>query len=213
MEIPRTRQYAQITSLTRHQEQLSKKLAQTFSLYEVHAPRSNQIVGGKQVIGDTVEPEGVITLYRPQVKQTMGNGENLEGVVSTHYDINAERSDNVAVKTMRIEKDGTPLKMLSGLNQTGFINLTGLFFTGIADQKYIFGAEDFNGNIKKIPVTLHIKIPEIWIDHIENDSGSSTAQIIAQIKPDVDEGNVVFQRARNGTWKEVTGNNMYSNSS
>jgi len=56
-EIPRTRQYAEIATLTKHQEKLSETQAETLSLYEITSTRSNQIVAGRQLIADSIGPE------------------------------------------------------------------------------------------------------------------------------------------------------------
>ncbi|MCF7835432.1 phage tail protein, partial [Candidatus Gracilibacteria bacterium] len=188
--LPRNREYAQVSTL---------KLEN--SIYFINSPWSNQTVGGIQLIGDNKGPEVIVNLYRPAINQIIQTGENLEGFVGTNYIINALREDNVAVSKMWIEKDNKILKTLTGLNKTGFINLSGLFFTGENDLSFDFWAEDFNQNISQQKVILKIRVPKLEITDISkitNPIGSiqTPITITTEIENDMDEGNIIFQRSR-----------------
>jgi hypothetical protein len=49
---------------------------------------------------------------------------------------------------------------------------------------------------------LNIKIPDIEVIDLKK-SGETTADIIAKISNDLDEGMVIFQRLRNGIRKNI----------
>jgi len=76
-------------------------------------------MAGRQLIGDSKGPEGEFTRYRPQVNEIVDTGTSFdEGFVSTHYTIQANRKDNVAVQAMRIEKNDEIIAFQSGYIQT-----------------------------------------------------------------------------------------------
>jgi hypothetical protein len=77
-----------------------------------------------------------------------------------------------------------------------------LFFTGTDQQTFEFIAIDQNNNIAKEIVTLSIKIPDIQVIDIKK-SGEETADVIAKISNDMDEGMVIFQRLRNNIRKNI----------
>ena len=54
----------------------------------------------------------------------------------------------------------------------------------------------------KETVNLDIKIPDIEVIDLKK-SGEATADVIAKISHDLDEGTVIFQRLRNGIWKNI----------
>jgi hypothetical protein len=60
-------------------------------------------------------------------------------------------------------------------------------------------------------ITVSIQIPDIEVIDVKQ-SGEKTADIIAKISHDLDEGSVIFQRMRNGIRKNIEGTNqnMYS---
>ena len=204
-EIPRTRQYAQITTLTKHQEKLPASQRERLWLYEITSTRSNQIVAGRQLIGDSIGPVWEFTRYRPQIDEVVRTGDTFEWFVSTHYIIKANRKDNVAVQTMRIEKDDEIIAFESGSAETWFIQLQSwLFYTGETEENRYFGAQDFNGNTTREQINLTVKIPELNIIDTTNNPGDESTQVIAELSNDLDEWNVLFQRERNGLWNIMT---------
>ena len=118
--------------------------------------------------------------------------------------MDAHWTDNVAVSKMWIQQDNDVLAMISGDQQTGFIQLTGLYFTGATKLDYVFGAEDFQGNKQLTPVTLSIAVPDIAMKDVIQISETS-GQLISELSHDIDEGMVVFQRLRNDKWQQITG--------
>ena len=66
-EIPRHWQYSQVTTLRNLGTPGEQK-------YTVSAPWSNQIVAGRQLLADTVGPEPIITLVRPQISEVVSTG-------------------------------------------------------------------------------------------------------------------------------------------
>jgi hypothetical protein len=105
--IERKRQYARITTLRNEND----------TLY-VSAPRSNQLVAGKQILGDDQGPQGRATLYRPSTKEDVNTGDVLEGVVGTHYQLIMHRQDNVALSSMQQESNGEIVQTIETTNQT-----------------------------------------------------------------------------------------------
>gem|GEM_PF-2735657 len=77
-----------------------------------------------------------------------------------------------------------------------------MFFTGTNQQTFEFIAIDQNNNVAKEIVTLSIKIPDIQVIDIKK-SGEETADVIAKISNDMDEGMVIFQRLRNNMRKNI----------
>jgi hypothetical protein len=65
---------------------------------------------------------------------------------------------------------------------------------------------DANGNIDRQEVNLAIDIPKIEVTSV-NQLDKNTAQIIANLEHDLDEGLVTFQRVRNSMVKDITGTN------
>ncbi|MDR2415345.1 MAG: hypothetical protein LBD75_01710, partial [Candidatus Peribacteria bacterium] len=107
--IERKRQYARISTLRNENK--------NNTLY-ISAPRSNQLVAGKQILGDDQGPQGQATLYRINTKEYVSTGEVLEGVVGTHYQLIIHRKDNVALATMQQEANGEILQTIETTNQT-----------------------------------------------------------------------------------------------
>ncbi len=110
---------------------------------------------------------------------------------------------------MIIQKDGKTIFEKDNQAATGAMNITGLFFTGTAQQSYDFIAIDQNNNIAKQTVTIDIKIPGIEVIDVKK-SGEATADIVAKISNDIDEWMVIFQRLRNGVRKNIAWSNQNS---
>ena len=69
-EIPRKWQYAEISALRLDGDQ-----------YVVASPWSNQIVAGRQVLGDNRPPVADISLWRPATQETVSSGNTHKGFV------------------------------------------------------------------------------------------------------------------------------------
>ncbi len=188
--LPRNREYTKIATLKLENQILF-----------INSPRSNQTVGGIQILWDNKWPQATVTLYRPLIKQTIWTWENLKWFVGTNYTLNATREDNVAVSKMRIEKDDQIIKTITWINKTWFINIKGLFFTWETQERYIFRAEDFNNNIEKQDVVLDIQTPKLVITDIQKLTDpiwsiTNPITITTQLESDIDEWNIIFQRSR-----------------
>jgi hypothetical protein len=68
---------------------------------------------------------------------------------------------------------------------------------------------DANGNVGREVVNLDIAVPKITIDSV-NQLDKNTAEVIASIEHDLDEGLVTFQRTRNNMVHDITGTNSNS---
>ena len=104
---------------------------------------------------------------------------------------------------MSIEQNGQTIGIVTGSAQTGMISITPLFFTGATQQTFTFRAEDANNNIGKEVVNLTIDVPQITISTVDQ-IDKNTAEVIATLQHDMDEGLVSFQRARNNISQEIT---------
>ncbi|HKL43812.1 MAG TPA: hypothetical protein VJ892_00870, partial [Candidatus Absconditabacterales bacterium] len=120
--------------------------------------------------------------------------------------------DNVSIDRMWIaDFDGNNIVTIEDLNQkTGYIELSGLFFTGATSMNYYFGATDINDNSYVTQVNLNIKTPNIEIIDIQKygneiENIGSPATVTAEIDHDLDEGYVQFHRYRNDIWQIMTG--------
>jgi hypothetical protein len=103
---------------------------------------------------------------------------------------------------MEIRQNGKFLTGKNNQSQTGNIDWPNLFFTGTNQESFDFIAIDQNNNVAKETVTLNIKIPDIEVIDMKK-STEETAEVIAKISNDLDEGTVIFQRLRNGTRKNI----------
>jgi hypothetical protein len=185
--IERKRDYARVATL---------KLTASSQL-EVNSPRSNQLVAGRQIIGDDQGPEGTATLYRPTTKETISQGDALEGFVGTHYNLVMNWTDNVLLTKMDVKYKGETLKTIDLQAQTGTITIENLFFTGATSQQYQFSATDHFGNTTTKDITLTIALPAVTITNIEKITDTQ-AVITAELSQDLDEGTATFQKNRNG---------------
>lgn len=200
--LPRKRLYTSIASLTITQEDLSNNQQKNFTLYKKSSPRSNQTVAGMQNLGDMEAPVGEFLLRRNLTQETVSSGVNHEGYINTNYTLKSIWTDNVLVKKMIIQQNGQTILEKDNDSQTGTLDLGPLFSTGVTQQSFDFIAIDQNDNIAKEVVTLSISIPDIEIIDLKK-SGETTADIVAKISNDIDEGMVIFQRLRNGMRKDI----------
>ncbi|MDR0283211.1 MAG: hypothetical protein LBI53_08255 [Candidatus Peribacteria bacterium] len=105
------RKYARITTLRKEEDTL-----------KISAPRSNQIVAGRQILGDDQGPEGTAKLKRLKTNnEIVSEGDGLEGFVGTYYTIEVEREDNVELASMQIEYNGIIIKEEKVKGLTGSI--------------------------------------------------------------------------------------------
>lgn len=189
-KIERKRQYVRIATLKKDSETLL-----------ISSPRSNQLVAGRQILGDNQWPEGNASLYRIQTKEEVSSWTNLEGYVGTYYNLIMEGIDNVALKKLEIEQNNTIIAEKETNQTKDTISLENLFFTGTQVQKYILHTTDRQGTSNSHEITLNIKVPEIAITNIEQLS-ETWASIHAEISQDIDEGTISFQKNRN--WYRTT---------
>ncbi|MDR0607403.1 MAG: hypothetical protein LBG52_03435 [Candidatus Peribacteria bacterium] len=185
--IERKRDYTRIATL---------KLASSTNSLTINSPRSNQLVAGRQIIGDDQGPEGTATLYRPTTQEIVNEGDALEGVIGTHYNLVINRADNVLLTNMDIKYKGQTLTTTELQAQTGTIAIENLFFTGATSQQYQISATDHFGNTTTKAITLTISIPDITITNVEKTTDTQ-AVITAELSQDIDEGTATFQKNRN----------------
>ena len=206
-DLPRKRLYTNLATLTITQGDLSNSQQKTLTLYKKTSPRSNQTVAGMQNLGDITAPVGEITLWRNTTAETVSTGNTHEGYINTLYTIKSLWTDNVIVAKMIVQKNGQTIFEKDNNSQTGTIDVSWLFFTWTTQESFDFIAIDQNNNIAKEHVTLNIKIPDIEVIDLKQ-SGEKTADIIAKISNDLDEGTVIFQRLRNGVRNTISGSNQ-----
>lgn len=202
-DLPRKWLYTNIATLTIDPKESNSDI----TLYKKTSPRSNQTVAGMQNLGDTSTPVGDIVLWRNITNEAISTGLSHEGFVSTSYTLKWLWEDNVVIAKMIIQKNGTTILEKNNTSQKGTIDLWWLFFTWTTQQRFDFIAIDQNNNRAKKTVTLNIKIPNIEVIDVKK-SGETTAEIIAKISNDLDEGTVIFQRLRNGVRKDIAGSNQ-----
>ncbi|MCX6825442.1 MAG: VCBS repeat-containing protein [candidate division SR1 bacterium] len=206
-DLPREWLYTSIATLKINQKELSSSQQKTLVLYKKTSSRSNQTVAGMQNLGDTTAPVGDVILWRNVTSEAISTGLVHEGYINTSYTLKSIRTDNVIVAKMIIQKDGKTLLEKDNQSQTGTIDLGGLFFTGDTEQNFDFIAIDQNNNITKQNISVNIATPDIEVLDVKK-TGEATADIIAKISNDLDEGMVIFQRLRNGIRSNISGSNQ-----
>lgn len=210
-DLPRKWLYTSIAALRDTSTSLTSSQQKSVKLYTKTSPRSNQTVAGMQNLWDTTAPVGDVVLWRNTTNEAISTGLTHEWYINTSYTLKSLWKDNVIVAKMIVQKDGKTILEKNNSAQTGTIDIWGLFFTGMTQQEYDFIAIDQNNNITKETVTLSIQIPDIEVIDLKK-TGEATAEIIAKISNDLDEGTVIFQRLRNGIRKNIewTNQNAYS---
>lgn len=197
-EVPRKRQYLQITSLKNSN-----------NLYTKNAPRSNQIVGGRQVIWDTTPPKPLVELIRNRKPAIEDEGLDLQGYIGSYYDLRITRTDDLLVTTANIEENWKIIAKKNINASKGDIIIKNLFFTKEETKHYTIFAKDSEGNERKETINLDIKIPTITIENIEQISGrkegiENPILITSELEKDIDKWNVSFEKQRNGTISTLT---------
>lgn len=197
-ELPRSRQYLQISTL-----QLNKQN------YSQNSPRSNQVLGGRQIIADTEPPRPSISLIRSKKNLVVDEGNQLEGFVGTYYDLEVEREDNVQVGKVSIS-EGTGMSHSTNIAAPKWkIRLQNLFFTGNVEKTYNLFGQDSEGNQTQDTINLSITTPGISIEKITRFSGrregiENPILITSMLETDIDKWDVNFQRQRNNTLKTIS---------
>ncbi len=221
-ELPRNWQYSEIYTLNF-----------VDNTYKISSSSSNQIVAGPQIIADTQWPSPEIKLYRPATDKIVSEWSALEWYVWTNYILQVDWEDNVALNEIWIaDEAGNTLARESGINsRTGYIELSGLYFTGEKNLTFYVWWVDIDGNQYVSDVRLIIKVPNIQITNIlkwnQNLSylnwniinnpistsaipvwnSESFVTIVAQMDQDIDTGFVQFMRDRSNDekWEILTG--------
>ena len=205
--LPRKWLYTSLATLTNISNTLTSNQQKSLALYTKTSPRSNQTVAGMQNLWDMTAPVGDVVLWRNITNEAISTGLTHEWYINTNYTLKSVWTDNVVVAKMIIQKDGKTILEKNNTSQTGTIDLSWLFFTWATQQDFDFIAIDQNNNITKERVTVHISIPDIQVIDVKK-SGDTTADIIAKISNDLDEGTIIFQRLRNGIRKNIEGTNQ-----
>lgn len=97
-ELPRERNYLQIAQLKRSGNQ-----------YKVASPWSNQVLGGRQILGDTKPPKANVSLIRKTKHSLADIGFELNGYVGSYYDLKVDWEDNILVHTAHIKENDETL--------------------------------------------------------------------------------------------------------
>ncbi len=201
--LPRKRIYTSLATLT-------AAGSPSQIVYKKTSPRSNQTVAGMQNLWDNRPPMGEMALQRNMTKEIISTWLDHEWYINTSYTLKWIWTDDVIVARMIIQKDGQTIIDQDNASPSGTIALWWLFFTWASKQSYDFIAIDQNDNITKEKVTLTIKVPGIEVIDVKK-SWPTTAEIIAKISNDLDEWTIIFQRLRNGLWKDIAWSNQSSN--
>ncbi len=205
-EVPRNRQYLQLTTLKNED-----------NVYSKNAPWSNQVVGGRQIIWDSEAPTPKVELIRNKKPAVEDEGLDLQGYIWSYYDLQITWTDNVLVTTARIEENKKQIAVEDINASEGTIVLKDLFFTKEQTKHYNISAKDSEGNERTEEISLNIKIPWITINDVHHFSGwkegiENPILITSELEKDIDKGDVSFERERNGAistltatenWKEV----------
>lgn len=196
-EVPRKRQYLQITSLGLEE-----------SNYIPNAPWSNQELGGRQIIADTTGPTPTVSLYRKTKKEIVDQGNQIEGWVGSYYDLIIDREDNLMIDTAKISSKNKVLKSVRIGKQKGETRLENLFFTWAQQLLYTIEAIDTEGNETQESINLTIQVPSIQIENISRFSGRkewilNPVLISSSIDQEIDQGQVSFERKRNNLTTEI----------
>lgn len=198
LEVPRERSYLQIASL---------KL--TDDTYHIASPWSNQLLWGRQILGDTEPPKPHISLIRKTKNTIADQGTDINWYVGTYYDLRIEREDNVLIKDTNIKQDNKILTSKIINAQKWDILLKNLFFTSPQTLNYEVSATDSEGNEVIEQISLTIETPLISIENISRLSWrkeglKNPVQINALLDTDIDRGTVTFQRERNQTLTDIS---------
>ena len=88
-EIPRNREYIKIAKLA------ADPYKGSLVKWTKISPWSNQLVAGRQLIGDDKPPVPTVSLTRVATNDVVSDGTSLKGFVQTQYNLNVKWTDNV----------------------------------------------------------------------------------------------------------------------
>ena len=156
-DLPRNWQYSEIYTLTFEE-----------NTYKISSSSSNQVVAWPQIIADTEWPDPDVKMYRPSTDTIVSEWTTLQWYVWTNYILQVDWEDNVAMDEMWIfDEYGETLALKQNVNnKTGYIELSGLYFTWEQSLRYYILWVDIDGNRYSTDVTLRIKTPSIEITKI-----------------------------------------------
>jgi len=189
-EMPRRRYYSEIITL-------SNIWTDEAPVYFKQSPRSNQVLGGQQIIADEEPPIPEISLYRVETDEVVDEGNALNGYISTTYDLVIEWEDNVEVAANMLIQSWEILAVNSGATTV----LSWLYFEQIISEEYTIAAVDVNDNDASDEFTLDISIPNLAIIDVQDVPGWK--DIITELDQDLDDGNIRFERNRFGFWEGI----------
>lgn len=210
-DIPRNRQYSEIYTLNFIN-----------NTYWISSSSSNQIVAWPQIIADDQWPEPTIILYRPATNTGVSEWTNLKWYVWTHYVLQVDWEDNVALDEIWIADElwDRLVEQTNISKKTGYIEYSWLYFTWSQKLSYYVWWIDINWNKYVVNTTLSIKVPSVEITNIlkwtsnltynnwvigssfgANLGGDnltdnwSMVTILAELDQDIDSGYVQFLRS------------------
>ena len=228
-DIPRNWQYSEIYTLNFEN-----------NTYKITSSSSNQVVAWPQIIADDEWPNPDVKLYRPATREVVSEWTSLQWYVWTNYILQIDWEDNVAMDEMWIlDEYGELLVNVDNVySETGYIELTWLYFTWNQSLTYYIWWVDIQGNQYNTDVNLTIKKPSIeiknilkWVQNLSysnwivgyspsnNFGGLSTfwsseriVTVQAELEHDIDSWVVQFLRNRTVDKRElltgIVGNNV-----
>ena len=208
-DLPRNWQYSEIYTLNFEN-----------NVYKISSSSSNQVVAWPQIIADSEWPDADIKLYRPAIGEVVSEGPFLKWYVWTNYILQVYWEDNVAMDEMWIfDEFGEALAAQTNVNsKTGYIELSGLYFTWSQSLDYYVVWIDIDGNKYYTDVTLTIDVPtieitnilqwrqnlvynnwvvwfsqnSIWVSFPAISNDDSVITVVAELNHDIDSGVVQF---------------------
>lgn len=153
-DLPRNWQYSEVYTLNYIND-----------TYNISSTNSNQIVAWPQIIADDRWPTPTIKLFRPAINDFVSEWINLQWYVWTNYILQVDREDNVALDRTRIANElwESVVTQENIGSQTGYIELSWLYFTWKQNLSFYVWWEDINWNQYVTEVNLIIKVPTISI--------------------------------------------------
>lgn len=186
--IDREWKYTRITTLIKDE---------TDGYLKIASPRSNQMVAGRQILWDDKGPSAIINLIRSSKNEVVWTGEELDANVGTHYDLKITWEDNVALKHLSLaDENGQILSSLDTDEKQATLLTTGFFFTELNTISFQAKASDHFDNETELTINIEVNAPEIEITNIEQ--WELGWIITAELSEDIDEGEVTFERERDG---------------
>ena len=176
--------------------------------YNINSPWSNQIVAWKQIAWDDQNPFWEASLFRNYTKETVSEWNDLEWYVWTHYTLNINWKDNVALSYINVSKNGKIIDEKYTTLQEDTVKVEWIFHTGRDVDVFKSVWIDQFGNKTEKVITVSYFVPDISITNIFEEK--ENVFISAELSQDIDEWNVSFQRKRWESWKTVSSKNVES---